>query len=163
MSHQVLAVFKNPQAAGMATDRLLQAGVSEPQISILSDQASLSPHMGVEATSKAPEGIATGGAIGGAIGAIAAGAAAVGSIAIPGVGVLVGPLVAALAGAGAGAVAGGAVGGLIGLGIPEHEAKSYQTAIREGGILIGVEVPDGNVEPVKKILKTSGGEGLSVH
>jgi hypothetical protein len=162
MSHQVLAVFKNPQAAGMAAERLMTAGITEPQISVLGDEPAIA-RVGIEAKTKAPEGAATGGAVGGIIGAIAAGAAAVGSITIPGVGILAGPLVAALAGAGAGAAAGGAVGGLIGLGIPEHEAKAYHDRIREGGILLGVEIPGDDTGPVKKILKDAGGEGVSVH
>jgi hypothetical protein len=163
MSHQILAVFKSPQAAGLAADRLISAGVTEPQISVLADQSAITPQIGVEANSKAAEGVATGATVGGVIGAIAAGAAAVGSIAIPGVGVLVGPLVAALAGAGAGAAAGGTVGGLIGLGIPEHEVKAYRKAIHEGGMVLAVEVPNDDVGSVKTILKDAGGEGVSVH
>ncbi len=162
MTHQILAVFKNSQSAGMAADRLVAAGVSEPQISVLADNGAV-PHIGIAAKSMGPEGVATGATVGGALGAIAAGAAAVGSIAIPGVGILVGPLVAAVAGAGAGAAAGGAVGGLVGLGIPKHEAESYHKAIKEGGILIGVEVEDDEQRTVKDILKDAGGEGISVH
>ncbi len=162
MTHQVLAVFKNQQDAAMAADRLLAAGVTEPQISVLADD-NISPRIGIAAKSAGPEGVATGATIGGALGAIAAGAAAVGTLALPGIGILAGPLVAAIAGAGAGGVAGGAVGGLIGLGIPKHEAESYQKAIREGGILLGVEVGDHEQGPVKDILKDAGGEGVTTH
>src|SRR5262249_3994707 len=118
MTHQVLAVFKNQQSAALAADRLLAAGIAEPQISVLADDAT-SPRIGIAAKSAGPEGVATGATIGGALGAIAAGAAAVGTVAIPGIGILAGPLVAAIAGAGAGGAAGGAIGGLIGLGIPK--------------------------------------------
>jgi hypothetical protein len=52
--------------------------------------------------------------------------------------VIAGPVVAALMGGGAGAVAGGVIGGLIGLGIPESNARAYEKALKEGGIVIGV-------------------------
>jgi len=78
-----------------------------------------------------------------AVGAgVVAGAAvaAVGSnLVIPGLGLVVaGPLAAALAGAGAGAATGGIVGALVGWNIPEERVKTYDEAIRKGGILMGV-------------------------
>ena len=61
-----------------------------------------------------PEGAATGAALGGLFGAIVAGLAAIGSITVPGVGLLAsGPIVAALAGGGAGAAVGGLTGALV--------------------------------------------------
>ena len=88
---------------------------------------------------KAAQGAGVGGAIGGAVGAVAAVVAAVGTIAIPGLGLVVaGPIAAALAGGGAGAAAGGLVGALVGAGMPEERIKRYENGIKEGGIMMGV-------------------------
>lgn len=90
---------------------------------------------------KALEGAGVGGAVGGALGATALGiAAAAASIAVPGLGlVIAGPLAGALVGAGAGATAGGLVGSLVGMGIPEERAKIYETDIKNGAVIVGVE------------------------
>lgn len=86
------------------------------------------------------EGVATGGMIGTAIGATAAAIAAIGTaVLLPGLGIIVaGPILAALAGGGAGAVTGGLIGGLVGLGIPESNAKAYEAALKNGGVVVGV-------------------------
>jgi hypothetical protein len=90
---------------------------------------------------KALEGAGLGGAIGGTVGAtLTAIAAAASTLAIPGLGlVIAGPLAGALAGGAVGAATGGLVGTLIGAGIPEDQAKVYETDLKEGGIVLGVE------------------------
>lgn len=90
---------------------------------------------------KALEGAGVGGAIGGVVGATAVGlAAAAASLVIPGVGlVIAGPLAGALAGGAAGATAGGLVGTLVGAGIPEERAKTYESDLKDGGIIVGVQ------------------------
>ena len=87
--------------------------------------------------------------------------AAVGtSIAIPGLGLFVaGPIAAALAGAGAGGATGGLIGLLVGTGIPEHRAKVYDTGVRGGGILLGVEAKSSDeVERLETLLADIGAE-----
>lgn len=95
-----------------------------------------------ELGNKAAEGAGIGGAIGGTVGAVLAAIAAVGtSLALPGLGlVIAGPLAAAVAGAGAGAASGGLIGALIGWNIPEERVKHYEEGVKQGGILLGVEV-----------------------
>ena len=90
---------------------------------------------------KALEGAGVGGAVGGAVGATLVGiAAAATALAIPGLGlVIAGPLAGALAGGAAGATAGGLVGMLVGAGIPEDRAKTYETNLKDGGIILGVK------------------------
>ena len=90
---------------------------------------------------KALEGAGVGGAIGGVVGATAVGlAAAAASLVIPGVGlVIAGPLAGALAGGAAGAATGGLVGTLVGAGIPEERAKTYESDLKDGGIIVGVQ------------------------
>ena len=89
---------------------------------------------------KALEGAGVGGAVGGAVGATVVGfAAAAAALTIPGLGlVIAGPLAGALAGGAAGATAGGVVGMLVGAGIPEDRAKTYETELKNGSIVLGV-------------------------
>jgi len=105
--------------------------------------------------------VGIGGAVGGAIGAVLIALVAVGTtLTLPGLNlVIAGPLAAALAGAGAGAATGGLIGGLIGAGIPEHRAKVYDSGIRSGGILLGVEAKtEEEIEKLEKLLEDVGGQ-----
>ena len=109
------------------------------------------------------EGVATGGMIGTAVGATAAAIAAIGTaVLIPGLGLLVaGPIVAALAGGGAGAVTGGLIGGLVGLGIPESNAKAYESALKNGGVVVGVATRDSkDVSKIRHRFEELRGENI---
>ena len=82
---------------------------------------------------------------------------------MPGLGlVIAGPIVAALAGLGAGGAAGGLIGALVGAVIPEHRAKVYETEIRGGGILIGVEARSDkdDADKLETLLGELGGENV---
>ena len=74
----------------------------------------------------------------GITGGIAGWLVGIGALAIPGIGPIVaaGALATTLGGAAIGAVAGGLIGALVGAGIPEDDARSYETHVREGRILI---------------------------
>jgi hypothetical protein len=92
-----------------------------------------------ELGNKALEGAGVGAGVGAVTGGVLAAIAAAATVAVPGLGLVVaGPIAAALAGAGAGAVTGGAVGALVGAGIPEDRMKEYETGLKEGGIVMGV-------------------------
>ena len=45
---------------------------------------------------------------------------------------------ATLAGAGGGGAVGGLLGAVVGMGIPEYEAKRYEGAVKDGGVLLPV-------------------------
>jgi hypothetical protein len=94
-----------------------------------------------------PEGAATGAAAGGAVGGTLGLLAGIGALAIPGLGpfIAAGPIMAALSGAAAGAAAGGLTGALVGLGVPEYEAKQYESKVKGGNILISVHA-DGSAQ-----------------
>lgn len=115
-------------------------------------------------TSKLPEGTATGGLTGAIIGAIIGGLTLVGSVLLPGVGLLVaGPLVGALTGGAIGTAAGGLVGALVGLGIPENEAKYYQDSIQtRGNVLVVVHTPKNLKKEVIDIFKRCGAQSVKV-
>jgi hypothetical protein len=140
------AVFRDRIAATQAYEWLQDRGYHSREINVLmsdSTRAALdanSPESRIKAGSMATEGIAAGGAIGTAVGATLGAIAALGTnVAVPGLGLIIaGPILAGLAGGGAGAVAGGIIGALVGLGIPESNARAYEQALRDGGVVIGV-------------------------
>ena len=137
----VSAIFKTRPAVEKAINQLERAGFKDNQISfVMSDETRQNYIRDIKESTKADEGAAAGAGVGGLAGAIAGMLMAAGSIAIPGLNLIVtGALVTSLAGLGAGALAGGLVGGLIGAGIPEHEAKLYETEIRNGNFLVSVQ------------------------
>lgn len=77
--------------------------------------------------------------------------AAIAALVVPGFGVVIGggALATAIGGAlattGAGAVAGAATGYLKDQGMSEHVVASYDDALRNGGALLAVTVPSGNI------------------
>jgi hypothetical protein len=166
----VTAMFSDRQKSDLAYQWLITRGYGDKEINVLMSAKTRSnfhesgDNQGrVDVGSHTAQGAATGGAVGTTIGAVAAAIAAIGtSIALPGLGLIVaGPIAAALAGAGAGAVLGGAVGGLIGMGIPESNAKAYEKALSDGGVVIGVIARNNaDVEVIKKTFTEHGGENV---
>ena len=113
--------------------------------------------------SKAAEGAGTGAAIGGTVGGIVGALAAVGAtVVLPGLGLVVaGPRAGALAGAGAGGAAGTLIGALVGAGIPEEQAKLYESGVREGGVVIGAHPrTDEDRDYLADRFRTYGGENV---
>jgi hypothetical protein len=156
----VTGIFKNRLAAQAAIDVLMQQGYGQNDISLLMTDSTRTKEFGIESGNKSKEGAGVGGVVGGSVGAVIAAIAAIGTtLAIPGLGIVVaGPLAAALAGAGAGGAAGSLVGALVGAGIPEHRAKVYDAGLRQGGILVGVEVrSDEEGDALEKLLESRGG------
>jgi hypothetical protein len=169
----VTAVFRDRLNAQSAYDMLRNRGYLDSEINVLMSDKTRSAYLtGDEAKQKlhagtmAAEGAGIGGAVGTAAGAtaaaIAAAVAAVGSVVVPGLGLVVaGPLVAAFAGGGAGAVAGGVIGILVGAGIPEDNAKAYHEALRVGGVVLGVVPHSGDdAGKLKEQFKNLQGEDI---
>lgn len=142
----VTGTFSDRDAAERAYKAILSRGYSDKDINLMMSEETRNLYFAnenqpdTELGSKAMEKAGVGGAIGGTVGAILAAIAAVGtSIAVPGLGlVIAGPIAAALAGAGAGGLTGGILGALIGYGIPEERAKLYESDLKNGGIVLGV-------------------------
>lgn len=156
----VTGLFKTRAAAEAAVDAVIKRGYTRDDISVLMSDATRNKEFAVQTRSHAADGLGVGGAIGGTVGAVLAAIAAVGtSIAIPGGLVVAGPIAAALAGAGAGGATGGLIGMLIGTGIPEHRAKVYETGVRGGGILLGIEAKTSEeVDKLETLLEDIGAE-----
>ena len=133
------------QAARIAT-ALEMDGFSPNDISVLFPDRAGTRDFAHEKNTKAPEGAAAGAGTGGLLGGGLGWLVGIGSLAIPGLApfIAAGPIMAALGGAAIGAAVGGLTGALVGLGIPELEAKQYESKLREGNILLSVHTEDHN-------------------
>ena len=158
------AIFSTRATAEASVDRLVAAGFSNQDVSVLMSDKHSSQDFAAEKNTKAPEGTAAGVGIGGTVGGTLGLLAGIGALAIPGVGPLIaaGPIMGALAGLGVGGAVGGLVGALIGMGIPEYEAKRYEGRVNDGGILLSVHCESSTeVARAKDILRASGGEDVA--
>ena len=99
-----------------------------------SNRADLLEGVGGEAAEGAAKGAVSGGLLGGLLGLL-------GSLLIPGVGPVVvgGVLASTLTGAGIGAATGGLLGVLVALGVPEEDARHFDSGLRSGGTLVTVD------------------------
>jgi hypothetical protein len=140
----VFGLFNDRLSMGAAVDRLRAAGFRESDLSALLPDAGSSQEVAHEKHTKAPEGAAAGAATGGILGGTLGLLVGIGALAIPGLGpfIAAGPIVAFLAGAGAGGAVGTLTGALIGLGVPEYEAKRYESFLNTGGLLMAVHADD---------------------
>jgi hypothetical protein len=157
----VTGLFRSKVAAESAVDSIIKRGFTRDDISVLMSDATRSKEFGLQTRTHAADGLGIGGALGGAVGAVLAAIAAVGTtLFLPGINlVIAGPIAAALAGAGAGGATGGVIGALIGAGIPEYRAKVYDSELRGGGILIGVEArSEEEVKQLEDLLDELGGQ-----
>lgn len=169
MAQMLVAAFPDQDQADRAITELEEAGFDSEDISIVTldektGKASGDNEAGKDMVEGAVGGATTGGVIGGLAGLLA------GAEIIPALsGLLIGgPIAAALgltgvaaatvSGAVTGAAAGSLVGALTNLGLSEDVAKSYDETIREGGIVLGVPVSDGEDAEVRRILDSHGAE-----
>lgn len=164
MAKAVLCLCHTEEQAERIVDALKNAGFPNNDISVLLPDKGATRDFAHEQHTKAPEGAATGAGAGGVMGGVLGWLVGIGSLAIPGVGpfIAAGPIMAALAGAGVGAAVGGLSGALIGMGIPEYEAKQYESKIRDGNILISVHSENRDERNlVKDIFERAGAHDIS--
>lgn len=139
MTQHVTATFKTRSDAEVAVSRLVDAGFFQEDISLLVTDTTRGSTFAIEQKDKSSSYEATGAEAGGVFGAITA--LLISASIIPSGGlslVAIGPIAATFAGLGAGGLAGGLIGALVGAGIPEHEAKLYETDVKAGRILLAV-------------------------
>ena len=136
----VFGLFADRPSLEAAIDGLRAERFSETEISALYPDIRATTELAHERHTKAPEGAAIGAGAGGVIGGTLGLLVGIGALAIPGLGpfIAAGPIMATLAGAGAGGAVGTLSGALIGMGIPEFEAKSYESWVNKGGCLLSV-------------------------
>ncbi len=164
MARAVFCTVKSTTQASAIVDRLKSAGFQSNDISVLAPNKDGTRDFAVDNETKAPEGAATGAGTGALLGGGLGWLAGIGALAIPGVGPLIaaGPIMAALTGAAVGGSIGGVTGALIGLGIPEYEAKKYETKIQGGHCLISVHAETSQeIDEAKKIFETASAEDIS--
>lgn len=160
----VFGIFDNRSALETTVERLKTDGFRNTDISVLMPTPESAKDFAHEKSTKAPEGASVGAASGLAVGGVLGWLVGIGALAIPGIGpfVAAGPIVAAIAGAGIGGTVGGIAGALVGLGIPEFEAKRYETLVREGGMLLSVHVDDSVWQKrAEDILKAGGAKDIA--
>ena len=157
----IIGVFDDRREAESAIQQLVDSGISRDYISIVSrnDNEDTRDLKSDDDTSGAAKGAGVGAALGGVSGLLAG----LAGLAIPGIGPILaaGPIAAALGGALGGASLGAAAGGLIGaltdMGVPEHEARHYEDAVRQGRTLLTVRTADdAAAERVASILENCG-------
>lgn len=160
----VFGIFDDRLELERTVDILKARGFRASDISVLMPTPESTKNFAHEKATKAPEGATTGALSGTALGGALGWLVGAGALAIPGIGpfVAAGPIMAALAGGAIGGTVGGVTGALIGLGIPEYEAKRYETVVKEGGMLISVHADDGDwVDKAQEILKEAGARDIS--
>jgi hypothetical protein len=160
----VFGIFSSTTSAEAAVDRLVSAGFSNQDVSVLMTDTNTTKEFAHEKNTKAPEGTTAGATAGGVVGGTLGLLAGLGALAIPGVGpfIAAGPIMAALAGIGVGGTVGGLVGALVGMGIPEYEAKRYEGRVKDGGVLLSVHCGTSEeITRAKDLLKASGAEDIA--
>lgn len=140
----VFGLFKDQTQLERAVEGLKAAGYRDSDISALLPDIQATRAFAHEKHTKAPEGAAVGAATGVVAGGTVGLLLGLGAIAIPGLGMFLaaGPIMGALAGAGAGGAVGTLTGALVGMGIPEYEAKRYESYLTKGGALLSVHADD---------------------
>ena len=160
----VFCLVRDEGQACRIVDEFKMAGFSNNDISALLPDKSSTREFAHKKSTKAPEGAVTGAGTGGLLGGALGWLVGIGALAIPGLGpfVAAGPLMAALSGAAVGGAAGGLIGALVGMGIPEFEAKRYESRLREGRILLAVHCDNSDqVKRAKEIFENAGAEDIA--
>lgn len=151
------------QAEAVVNDLQREGRIRLGDISVLLPDRREAQEFAHEHHTKAPEGAVAGASAGGLLGGTLGLLAGIGALAIPGVGPLIaaGPVLAALSGVAAGATLGGISGALVGMGIPEVEAKDYETRLRAGSVLVAVHTESSEEQRlVRDILKRGGAHDI---
>jgi hypothetical protein len=154
----VVAVFDDRDDAQDAINALRDAGFMADDISILARDRDTAGTLAEDTGANVAAGAATGAVAGGLLGGVAGWLVGIGALAIPGVGPIIaaGPLAAALGGAAIGATGGGIIGALTGVGIPEEEARYYDTEFKRGGIVVTIQAR-GRYDEARSIMRENGG------
>jgi len=160
MKKAVIGIVETQAQAERIVQQLQTEGFGTNEISVLFPDNKGTKAFAHEQHTKAPEGAAAGAGAGGIVGGTLGVLAGIGALAIPGLGpfIAAGPIMAGLSGIAAGAAVGGLTGAFVGMGIPEYEAKMYETKLKAGNMLISVHTEDG--EERKRALEVFKSVGI---
>jgi hypothetical protein len=166
-----VGVFSRREDAESALHELKNSGFSMDRVSVIAQDSGTIA--GAEVTENignlADEGAKTGAVSGGAVGGLTGLLVGLGTLAIPAIGpvMLAGAtataLATTLAGGAIGSAVGSLLGGLIGLGIPEAEAKSYNSRVESGHYMVIVDGSDAEIAHAEMILMGKGIEDYAVY
>lgn len=161
-------VFRNTDEVLKAIERLRDIGFDSNDISVMAKDKDIVNEIDdktdadvIDESSKrgsnAGKGLGIGAGTGGVLGGITGLIAEVGLLTIPGIGVLAaaGPLATTLSGMAIGATGGGLVGALTGAGIPEENAKEYEKYLKNGNILLLVDIDEKQRDEIQRIFSDS--------
>jgi hypothetical protein len=139
LGRTVVGVFDRLEDAEAAARDLQAAECGYEHVSIVTQPAGGPRELGAEETRAGRGAVA-----GASAGAILGGALSLTALAIPGAGPLLaaGPIVTVLSGALVGGAVGGLAGSFVGLGVPKEHAHAYEAAVRAGGVVLSVALPD---------------------
>src|SRR5690349_17216396 len=151
----IIGVFDDPMMARRAVDTLRSSSLKLDDVSLIAPTDERARAAGGDEDVSAGEGAAIGAVWGGLVGLAA--------LLIPGIGPFIafGALGAALTGAVTGAVVGGITAALVDFsGIPEDEARAYETMLTEGKALVAVKARDEDTEEVHRMLMSAGADSI---
>jgi hypothetical protein len=145
-----VGVFGSVAGADRAVEKLLAAGFTTEDISVVCSDDAIERHFGAfhkqePAGTFTPATAVGGGVIGATLGGLAAVA---GGIATGGIGLLATAGIAAWAGG----VAGGLVGAMMSRGVEKELADYYQQAVIDGDILVAVEADEDSSDTPRRDL-----------
>lgn len=161
MPKTVVGIFEDYNSAELAARRIKEQGLRTDDISIIAkhDRQFEGEHQGAEnrVNDNISDGVITGGLLG-TLGGLLLG---VGTIAIPGLGIIAaaGPITGLISGA----VAGGLIGGLVDLGIPEEHGRRYEMDIKGGAVMFAMRTDEDKVDRIANILRNNGARSVDVH
>jgi hypothetical protein len=146
MKKAVMCIVPDHVQAESLVRQLHAAGFSGNDISVVFPDRGTTTDFARENDTKAAEGAVAGAGAGTVVGGTMGLLAGLTALTIPGLGpfLAVGPLIAALSGIAAGATVGGLTGALIGMGIPELDARRFESKIRGGKTLVAVHTDTGD-------------------
>jgi len=168
----VFGIFSTRENAEEGIENLKTHGFDAKDISVIMKDTHQAEDITASTGASVADSTASGVAAGGVIGGLAGLLVGIGAITIPGIGALLigGPVAAALGLTGAaattttgaltGALAGGVLGALVGIGVPEEDAREYESRIRTGAILVAVPARSTQSDEAKDILEYSGADRI---
>ncbi len=175
MAKTIAGIFNSTEQARQAAEDVKNNGLRSSDISIVTKEDAKNGNLRSTAftdNNDTTEGYVndertindnvSGGAVtGGVLGGLAGLVIGMGTIVMPGLGVIAaaGPIAGLLSGA----LTGGIVGSLIDLGIPEAEGKEYEKEIQKGNILWTMTSDDQSADQVASILRDAGAISVKVY
>lgn len=168
MARVISCIVEEYPSAARIISELKDAGFQDDDISVLmhdrADRRDVMHERITETPDSAAKGAMAGAGAGGLIGGVAGLVAGLAALAIPGVGPLlaIGPIFTALSGAAVGAAFGGLTGTMVGLGVPEIEARRYESRLASGGVFVSVHAEnDEELRTARDILQRGGAIDIS--